>query len=179
MKNEVWKDAKGYEARYEISDMGAIRAKKDGDAVVVWRFKGYGKATLIGNDGRKKQVFVHRLVAEAFIPNPENKAQVNHIDGVRHNNRVENLEWATARENLMHARTCLARKNFVMKKGAESPLAIPVLQYSTSGEFIAEYGSVTEAANALGLGKGDISNCLSGRSKTSGGFIWKRKEGNV
>lgn len=177
MGKEIWKEIKGY-SHYEVSSNGIIRTKSSKEEVNVWYFSGYKKVTLIGDNGLKGQLTVHREVAKAFIPNPWNKPQVNHINGVRDDNRTENLEWVTARENLLHARHYLPRKKIVMKakKGSDSPRAVPVVQYSKFGKFIAEFGSITEAASTLNIHMGDISSCCSGRRKTAGGFIWKYKK---
>lgn len=171
---ERWKDidtCKGY----EVSNTGQIRSKKDLTPVPVKYFKGYKWVVLESNDGHKVCNSIHRFVAKAFIENPLDKPQVNHINGVRADNRVENLEWVTARENLMHARVCLPRKAMVVKKGRNSPRAIPVVQYSITGQIIAEYGAIIEAARSTGVHSGDISSCCSGRRKTAGGFVWKQK----
>ena len=173
---EIWKDIKGCENRYEVSTDGEVRHKDDKSEVEVWFFRGYKMVTLLTDNGRKKQFSIHRIVATAFIDNPLNKEQVNHKNAIRTDNRVENLEWVTARENLMHARSLPTRKPLIMKKGSASPLAIPIVQYSKSGEKIAEYGAMIEASQNLNIHLGDISSCCSGRRKTAGGFIFKYKE---
>lgn len=98
---EVWKDITGYEGYYQVSDAGNVkRVQKTG--VMKITFTPYGTVTLCKNH-KKKLALVHRLVAEAFIPNPENKKAVNHIDGDKTNNHVDNLEWNTYQENCQHA----------------------------------------------------------------------------
>ena len=115
LENEIWKDVVGYEGHYMVSNLGRVKSIKihnsHGTVMKERRNKlkkvyinerGYCKVSVIINS-QSKRVSVHRLVAMAFITNPENKPQVNHIDGIRNNNYVENLEWCTATENVRHA----------------------------------------------------------------------------
>lgn len=111
----MWKPISGYETTYEVSDGGLVRSLggrrgTHGKVLKGFNYKGYRKVDLCINS--KKRTFqVHRLVAEAFIPNPDNLPKVNHIDGVKHNNAVSNLEWCTHTENMHHAwRTGLMAK---------------------------------------------------------------------
>ena len=108
---EIWKDIKGYEGRYQISNFGRVKSliypkekimniynfRRDGE-----KGKGYWRARLIKNSSYK-YFFVHRLVAEAFIPNPNNYATVNHINGIKTDNRIDNLEWCSLKENIQKA----------------------------------------------------------------------------
>ncbi|MCL1654247.1 NUMOD4 motif-containing HNH endonuclease [Elizabethkingia miricola] len=117
--NEIWKPVVGYEGSYEISNLGRVRSLdrivmrglskmpiKGCNITVFTNHCGYRKASLAKvKEGKKskKAYFIHRLIANAFIPNPQNKPFVNHIDGVKLNNSIENLEWVNGSENIQHA----------------------------------------------------------------------------
>lgn len=111
LMTELWKSIKGYEGIYEVSNLGNVRNIKprykyinpNGLLKPVKLNTGYLNVSLINKDKIRKEHRVHRLVAEAFIPNTDNKPQVNHIDSNRANNNVENLEWVTCKENIVHA----------------------------------------------------------------------------
>lgn len=106
MTEEVWKPISGFEGLYEVSNFGSIR-RIDCDPYRYLKFgyagRGYSQVHLYGLLGKKRDAYVHRLVAEAFLENPRNCEQVNHIDGNKKNNHVSNLEWCTNRENNAHA----------------------------------------------------------------------------
>lgn len=111
MINEVWKDISGYEGLYQISNLGRVKSLERIDnnnhlvkeKILKPNDDGAGKGYLYVNLGRKGRAKkIHRLVAEAFMPNPENKKEVNHIDGDTKNNKIENLEWVTHQENCLH-----------------------------------------------------------------------------
>lgn len=165
---EIFKDIKGYEGLYQVSNLGRVRSlnyKHTGKTSIlrVWKTKcGYMMVCLCKE--RKKYFSVHRLVAEAFIPNPLNLPQINHKSEDKTDNRVENLEWMTAKDNINHG---THNKKSAMNRSKK------VLQFSKYGEFIKEWSSASEAERQLGFHQGGISMCCRGKCKTAYGYIWK------
>ena len=166
---EEWKQIEGCE-HYEVSNMGNIKNTLSGEILKTplntW---GYPSVTLCGPWGRKNKA-VHRLVAEAFIPNIENLPEVNHKDGNKRNNTVENLEWCTAKENVRHSVDACLRTSLKA-----------VDMYSLDGEYIRTFQTIAMAAKETGIVPGHISGCCKGRYgyKTAGGYVWKYHEGSV
>lgn len=160
-KCEVFRDIPN--TNYQIGCFGNIRNKKNGRISIPFdrNRTGYVRAILFDGSGNKKRYFVHRLVAQAFIPNPENKPQVNHIDGDKTNNCVENLEWTTREENMQHAYHTLKRKfgfaygfggsDIVWNKGKKMPEGLSKRCWETrrkntperKAEIISKYNSGT------------------------------------
>lgn len=140
-----------------------------------WKSKGgYLYIDLFAN-GNKVHKRVHRLVAETFIPNPENKNTVNHKNGNKTDNRVENLEWATQSENVKHAYRILGcRPTWKNKLGKNHNCSKIVLQIKDH-KIIAEFYGTMEAERNTEICHVGIINCCLGKQKTAGGFQWKYK----
>lgn len=182
---EVWKDIVGYEGRYQVSNFGNVkslnyRAVKGREHSLSKKHHHTGyDIVMLCNGSVYKNKAVHSLVAEAFIPNPRSLPCVNHIDGNKRNNNVENLEWISHKENTRHAiRTGLfSPRGFLGVTGARHPSSKKVLQYSKDGTFIKEWASARDVARAFGCNSSTIGNVCSGRIKTAKGYIWKHAEG--
>lgn len=139
--------------------------------------KGYYGVTLY-KDGKHKFYGVHRLVAKNFISNPENKPVVNHKNGIKTDNRVENLEWATNSENVQHAFNVLGAKGpktWLGKFGREHHSS-KMIQQIKDGKVIAKFYGAREAQRKTRISYQSIWHVLHGRHKTAGGYEWKYKD---
>ena len=180
---EIWKPISGYEGFYEVSNLGRIRSlerivecsdgrkRKIKDRTLLGaRYSGGNSGVTLHKEGCAKVVNIHRIVAEAFVPNPLEKEEVNHKDENPSNNHASNLEWVTCKENINYGtRTERARKAIVEAQGRA------VRQLSRDGELVAEYESLSAACNATGTHVSNITKCAKGVYKTAGGYIWKYK----
>ena len=185
---EIWKGVSGLEDRYEVSTLGRVRSlpieskfgcrvKKYPGCILRLRYdkRGYLTVTLNLGQKKKKGYFVHRLVADSFIPRIVGKNIVNHKNGIRDDNRVENLEWCTTSENNFHAYRVLGRKSpSAGKYGKDNPKTKIVLQIK-DGVVINQFYGCQEAADAVGCGKSAIHAVCGGRIKRVKGFQWKYK----
>lgn len=169
MNDEVWREIKEYEGLYWISNKGKVKNKKN----VILKLRKDKSGYLIAYLYKKRKMKckkVHRLVAQAFIENVENKPQVNHINGLKIDNNVENLEWVTASENVIHAFNTGLHK---VKHGSEHNNARKIIQYSLDNQFIKQWGSIVEAAKYYNTTIENIYSCLNKKSKTARGFKWE------
>lgn len=175
---EIWRDIKDYEGLYQVSNFGRVRSLVTDShrrkRILKQSFRGYYLKVKLIKDNKQKIVSVHRLVAEAFLPNPLNLPCVNHKDENKTNNSVDNLEWCDYRYNTNYG-TANKRRSKVMTNGKQSK---PVLQFTKTGDFIREWPSTSEINRQLGYNVGNISHCCLGntRLKTYKGYIWKYKE---
>jgi len=179
---EIWKDIEGYEGRYQVSNLGRIKSflhvgvRKDVEILddyshiikPVHDACGYCNVRLRRND-KGKTVKVHRLVAIAFIPNPNNLPEINHKDEDKDNNCVSNLEWCDRIYNMQYGKNTRWH-------------CMPVAQYTLDGRFVKRYNSIKEASNVTGIHSTNISNCAHKRIvnkekgyivKSAGGFKWE------
>ena len=173
---EKWKDIKGYEGLYQVSNIGRVRSlgnrsNHKGIKYLTPKEERYKRVKLYKNS-KGKMFMVHRLVAEAFIPNHFNKKEVNHIDGNKYNNKVVNLEWVTREENHIHK--CVNGLNST-KEAVESN-KINIIQIDTNGKIINYFESMSEAARKLDLSVANICNVCKGKLKNTKGYIFKYKE---
>lgn len=172
---EIWEDVKGYEGLYKVSKNGLIKSMPK------YRFNyelilkntlnnsGYLVVALYGHKKSGSSLRVHRIVAQAFIPNPENKKEVNHKNGIKTDNRLENLEWSTRSENALHSyKTGLQKSHRIGVSGSKSPVAKLVLDTAT-GIF---YETRNEAAFAKNIPQSSLTYMLTVKSKNKTSLIY-------
>src|SRR6185312_4371733 len=188
---EIWKDIPNYEGQYQISNLGRVKSlartiqykpgyksggihtiKQDIILKNILKSSGYYVVKLsVGN----KQTSIHRLIAENFIPNPTCLPHVNHINGIKTDNRIENLEWCTPRENNIHAyksglKNISEKQRLFIGNYSKIKKAKKVKQFDSNGIFINRYVSMVDAAEKTGCNKGTISACCRGKVKHANNF---------
>ena len=167
----MWKPVVGYEGLYEVSDQGGIRRILPSGKtreLKLWQSANYYTVCL-SNKCQRKTKAVHRLVADAFLVKPEKAEEVNHKDGNKLNNKVENLEWVTQRENMIHSIDVLGNKPF-----GKQPKKVKCLDPNT-GKVIAEYRSLLEAGKAMGSAsaRASITLVCQGYQASAYGYKWE------
>ena len=184
-EQEIWKPVVGFEGYYEVSNLGRVRSV---DRIIVYStgvktpYKGriitpivtqaYLQVNLQINQ-RRKTSYVHRLVAEAFIPNPHSKKHVDHINGNKFDNRVENLRWATPRENQLNPVTVSRYREGMAKR--EDKNVKRVCQYDLDMNLVNTFCSIADASRQTGTNASSIAGCCRNRryKLTAGGYIWR------
>lgn len=170
---EIWKDMKGYEGLYKVSNMGRVLGMRGKVLKPLRNAKsGYMQICLCAINGIRKRIYIHRAVAETFIPNMDNKPCVDHINTMRGDNRCENLRWVTVRENCKNSITIKKHITACRKNGDKRG---KVVMQIYDNKIIGEFASIRKASAMTNIHKHCISLCCAGIRKTAGGYVWKFK----
>lgn len=170
LEGEVWIDIEGYDAKYQISNQGRILSKVQTNRIlkVGLNQEGYARIALRYN-GIMKSHYIHRLVAIYFLPNPDDLPQVDHINTIRNDNRVENLKWVTPSKNNDNE---LTKKRQKQKKAGLTMYKQFVVQLNMDKTFVAIYYSASDAYKSTGIYHRNILKCCNGIQNSAGGYIW-------
>lgn len=195
MEEEIWKEIEGFD-NYQISNLGRVKnIKFDRYVKPLVGNRGYVHVNLY-KDGKIKRLSLHRLIAIAFIPNPENKPCIDHINTDRSDNRIDNLRWATQKENhnnplslMNHSKAAKGRTVSEEQKKNQSEKmkgrykgnkwgSKKIIQLTLDGNFVREWESIKDAADSLGVSSSAIWNCLNNKCqvKSIKGFKWEYKK---
>lgn len=168
------REIKGYEGLYAINENSEIiNLKTKHIKHPSLGNTGYLMIDLFKNNSRKT-FLVHRLMTETFLENPDNKATVNHKDGNKTNNNLNNLEWATYSENAKHSYEYLGRQAWLKGKyGVASGKGKPIIAYTKDGDIVRRFESIMDAQREWHILNNAIVACLKGKSKSAGGYIWR------
>ena len=174
---EVWKDIKGYQGLYKLSDTGLVKSfKKSRYGKILKPYlskRGYFVINLYSNFYYKTYT-IHRLIGIHFILNPYNKPQINHKNGMKTDNNIKNLEWATSSENNQHAYdTDLKKGSWLGKFGVDNKSSKAIYQLSLDGNRIKIWANAYEVERQIGINMSSVNNVLRSRSKTAGNYKWE------
>lgn len=158
---EIWKDIAGYEGLYQVSNLGNVKSKRK----ILKPIDGEYKKVGLSKNGIQNTLYIHRLVANAFLENSNNYTHINHKDENKHNNNVNNLEWCTNKYNINYG-------NAQKKKGKQQ-VRYKVAQINDNGDIIKIWNSSREVAETLGLNIRTIRKSCSCNLKNCG-FYWKK-----
>lgn len=192
---EIWKDIEGYENLYQVSNLGRVRVltHKSWNGYKYWMKPGkilkqtlqtnkkYLFVTLSDGHNHSRKFRTHRLVAKAFVPNPKGLNQVNHLDEDSLNNKANNLEWISAKQNINYGhhkekqlKTWYSKQENAIKARKNGQKASKsVIQLTLDGRFIKKWASMSEAAKSGNFKVGGISACCKGKIKYHAGYKWK------
>lgn len=171
---EIWKDVPWYEWHYIVSNLWNVYSTKSNIELKKHLNKYWYLAIHLHGFGNKKTVLVHRIVSMAFIPNPENKRTVNHINGIRNDNRLSNLEWATHAENNKHAFMFLWKiSSSLWKRWFDCKTSKQVNQISLDWKYITTFWSIAEVERILWIYASNVSYCCIWSRKTAWWYKWE------
>lgn len=181
-QSEIWKDITGYEGLYQVSNLGRVRSLtrkvsvigKKNSRVFIGKIKkdvrekknGYLVVSLFRN-GKSKRFFIHRVVANAFLSNPNDLPQVNHKDEDKTNNKVSNLEWCDAKYNTNYG-SCIEKRIAPQRKR--------ISQYTINGTYVQSFASMADVERMFGFNHSAICMCCKDFTKTTYGYKWKYAE---
>ena len=181
---EEWRDILDFEGLYQVSNLGRVKSlwftnnvynkkyRKDRILKATTTHSNYVQVAL-RKSNKMYHRLVHRLVAQAFIENPSQLPQVNHKDGNKKNNVVDNLDWVSPRENQLHA-----VKIGLRASGGKCYNAKAVIQYDMQDNFIKEYSSISQASKETNSNAINILKCCKGQRNKCNNYKWKYKKGN-
>lgn len=186
---EIWKDIENFKGKYQISNLGRVKSLKRISRSRRHTYTTperilktnptplYLRAQLCNYPHKTSNIYVHILVAKAFVNNPENKPEVNHLNGVKFNNTAENLEWCTRGENLTHSYRVLGRRHGrTGKHGKDNPLSKPIVKMDDKGNIIKEFDCGVDAAKHINVTKSSMSYCCKNHTKSKGYYFKFKNE---